>query len=102
MLQVTVNKQYYIIANISIDDVLRNDAHCCIKYIQCKNSKSSISSIIWVQFEDPDIGKQQKQKYKFFNVYQNKDKMWTPIFATECKFPVKKKKQWITRIQFPL
>ena len=32
VLQVTLNKQYDIIANISIDNGLLNGAHCCIKY----------------------------------------------------------------------
>ena len=34
MLLVTVNKQYDIIANVSIDDGLLNGAHCCIKHKQ--------------------------------------------------------------------
>ena len=45
VLQVTVNKQCDIIANISIDGLL-NGAHCCIKYIH-ENSKSHILSVIW-------------------------------------------------------
>ena len=40
VLDVTVNKWYDIIANISIDDGLYNGVYCCIKYIQCENSKS--------------------------------------------------------------
>ena len=56
-----MNKQYGIIANISIDDGLLNGSHCFIKHIQHENGKPSVPSIIWVQSEDPDIGKQQRQ-----------------------------------------
>ena len=58
MLQVTMKKQFYIIANTSIDDGLLNGAHCSIKFIQHENNKPSIPSTIWVKVEDPDIGKQ--------------------------------------------
>ena len=56
VLQVTVNKQFDI-KDISSYFGLLNAAHCCIKYIQHENTKSSIPLIILVQFEDPDFGK---------------------------------------------
>ena len=61
MLQVAVNKQCDIIANISVDDGLLNGAHCSIRCIQHNNSKVSVPSIIWVQFEDPDVDKQRQR-----------------------------------------
>ena len=66
MLKVTVNKQYDIIANLCTNDGLLIGAHYCIIYIQHEHSKSSIPSIIWVQFEDLNIGKQHRQKYKLY------------------------------------
>ena len=89
VLQVTANKQYDIFAIISIDVGLLNGAHCCIKHVQHENNNSPILSIIWVQLEDPDIGKQQRQKYKFLHMHHKKDQLCTPIFAIKCKFAQK-------------
>ena len=62
-------------------------------------SKSDIPSILWVYFEDRDIGITWRQRY--FKFYTDTiHKTWTPIFAVDRQYKVQN--ATVMRTQFPL
>ena len=62
-------------------------------------TKSTIPSILWVYFEDRDIGNFWRHRYyKFYTDTINK--AWTPIFAVDRQFKVQN--ATVMRTQFPL
>ena len=85
-----------------MNDGIINSAECCIKYIETKQDekKKVIPTIIWVQFENEQIGKNHRQKNSY--LYQNKkiNHKWTPITKIHRSFLVKN--IWIHCIQFLL
>jgi len=95
------NEQYDLISNIDVTDGLINGTQCIIKYIQTTNSNNNIFPyIVWVDFQNPDIGSNHRQKYSYLYSTQTKNTQWTPIIKIKRTFIVKD--HWIHRIQFPL
>ena len=68
---ITVNHQYDIIADISVEDGLINGAECCVKYIQLQQNNEPFTAVIWLMFENSKIRKEQCKKYQyiFFQLY---------------------------------
>ena len=95
------NQQYDLINNIDVNDGLINGTQCIIKYIQTTNhNDTTLPFIVWVNFQNPDIGANHRQKYTFLYSKQKTNRQWTPIIKIKRTFIVKD--HWIHRIQFPL
>ena len=64
-LDAAVGAVYIVSCNLSTVDGLINGAVCTIKHIDYRNSKNGIiPSILWVQFEDEQVGQLHRQEYK--------------------------------------
>ena len=98
VLKAAVGLTYIVSVNINTQDGLINGAPCVLKKIH-HITKSEIPSVLWVFFEDKDIGTFWRQRYnKFYN--NSIDKTWTPIFAVDRQFKVRN--GTVMRTQFPL
>ena len=101
VLTVKVGMKYSVSVNVNVEDGLANGATGKVKFIEYKIEGSNRSSIIWMKFNDPQIGKATREKYfqrGFYNSNIQRD--WTPIFEVERTFLYKHK--MYQRIQFPL
>ena len=80
-LDAAVGAVYIVSCNLSTVDGLINGAVCTIKHIDYRNSKNRIiSSTLWVQFEDEQVGLLHRQEYK--NYYGDGiNNTGTPIFT---------------------
>ena len=95
------NQQYDLISNIDVNDGLINGTQCIVKYIQTtKHNDNILPYIVWVDFQNPDIGTNHRQKYTYLYSAHNTNRQWTPIIKIKRTFIVKD--HWIHRIQFPL
>ena len=95
------NQQYDLISNIDVNDGLINGTQCVVKYIQTtKHNDNLIPYIVWVDFQNPDIAVNHRQKYTYLYSAHNTNRQWTPIIKIKRTFTVKD--HWIHRIQFPL
>ena len=95
------NQQYDLISNIDVNDGLINGTQCIVKYIQTtKHNVNILPYIVWVDFQNPDIGTNHHQEYTYLYSAHNTNRQWTPIIKIKRTFIVKD--HWIHRIQFPL
>ena len=95
------NQQYDLISNIDVNDGLINGTQCIVKYIQTtKYNDNILPYIVWVDFQNPDIGTNHRQKYTYLYSAHNTNRQWMPIIKINRTFIVKD--HWIDRIQFPL
>ena len=95
------NQQYDLISNIDVNDGLINGTQCIIKYIQTTHhNDTTLPFIVWVDFQNTDIGTNYCQKYAFLYTKQKTNREWTPIIKIKCTFIVKD--HWIHRLQFPV
>ena len=98
-LPLAVELKYDLTANIDTSDGLTNGATCVLKKIDNRQENTSRPSILWVEFDDENIGCNWRKNYS--HLYNNHDsKAWTPIFDINRTFPIYRKQ--VTRIQFPL
>ena len=81
-------------------DGLINGAICTLKYIDFSHSvKPNIPSILWVQFEDDNVGVLQRNEYKWY--YSDAiDVSWTPIFTQFRETVVRNSR--VIHAQYPL
>ena len=99
-LNVGIGLRYEVVANIAVEDGLTNGAGCVLKKIERKMDTTNRPSILWVQFDNENIGKDQRRSYRRFYT-NNIDKQWTPLFDIKRNFSVRKNVNAM-RIQFPL
>ena len=102
-LVIVVDMIYDLTVNVNTEDGLANGASCVIKYIDYRKANNSRPSIIWVQFDDPQIGVQRRKQYRrFYN--EHIAESWTPVFDIERTFVYGhvSKNATIQRIQLPL
>ena len=86
-------------ANVDVEDGLTNGATSVVKQIDFRIEGTNRLSIIWVLFDDPQVGRTTLEKYrKLYNSSILKD--WTPVFDVQRTFIVNYKTN--QRIQFPL
>ena len=79
-LDTAVDCVYIILCNLSTNDGLINGAICTIKHIDFNNSvNDNIPSIIWVLFEDMEVGQLHRYHNKHY-MYGNISHTWTPIY----------------------
>ena len=101
LLTVAVGMIYDITINVNVADGLTNGSTCVVKFIEYKMEGTDRPSIIWVLFQDPQIGQSTREKFSNRGLYStNIDKAWTPIFDIERTFIYNFKTY--QRIQFPL
>ena len=98
-LHIGLDLKYEIVLNVNIEDGLTNGASCTVKCVQVPPDKKT-RGVIWMQFEDNDIGKNMRalgrNKYK-----PGIDPSWTPIVPETRKFTVGRNNE-VARTQFPL
>ena len=98
-LHIGLGLKYEIVLNVNTADGLTNGASCTVKCVQVPPNKKA-RGVIWVQFEDNDIGKStralSRNKYK-----PGIDPSWTPIVPETRKFTVGRNNE-VARTQFPL
>ena len=101
LLTVAVGMIYDITVNVNVADGLTNGSTCVVKFIEYKMEGTDRPSIIWVLFQDSQIGQSTREKFLNRGLYStNIDKAWTPIFDIERTFIYNFKTY--QRIQFPL
>ncbi|MCG8077008.1 MAG: AAA family ATPase, partial [Candidatus Thiodiazotropha taylori] len=100
-LTVAVGMIYVMTVNVYVEDGLTNGSTGVVKYIEYKMEGTNRPSVIWMLFDDPQIGKLTRQKYLQRGFYHSNIKQeWTPVFDVERTFMYKYK--MYQRIQFPL
>ena len=87
-------------ANVDVEDGLTNGATGVVKHIDFRwMERTNRSSIIWILFDDPRVGRAIREKNKtFHNASIHSD--WTPVFETQRTFIVNYKT--FQRSQFPV
>ena len=100
-IHIALDHQYDLVTiNVNVEDGLINGAECCVRYITKNKNNPDFPAIIWVEFEDKNIGKEHRKKYKFLYDKDIRSTFWTPIFAVKPAFKVIS--VWVHRVQFPL
>ena len=98
-LHIALGLKYEIVLNINTADGLTNGASCTVKCVQVPVDKKA-RGVIWVQFEDDDIGRNtralSRNRYK-----RGINPSWTPIVPEMRKFTVGRNNE-VARTQFPL
>ena len=90
-----------IALNVRTDDSLTNGASNVIRLVQLYQPKKP-SGIIWVRFDDEDVGKKTRQENRRLYV-QGIQATWTPIKSITSQFAVgRTRSAQVMRKQFPL
>ena len=98
-LHIALGLKYEIVLNINTADGLTNGASCTVKCVQVPVDKKA-RGVIWVQFEDDDIGRNTRASNR--NRYKpGIDPSWTPVVPEMRKFTVGRNNE-VARTQFPL
>ncbi|XP_053388707.1 uncharacterized protein LOC128551815 [Mercenaria mercenaria] len=100
-LLVVVGMIYDLTVNVDTEDGLANGASCNVKHLEYKQVETNRPSVIWVQFDEANVGNETRIKYKnrgFCHTEINHN--WTLIFDIERSLTYNKKT--FERIQFPL
>lgn len=99
---VTIGAKYDLTTNINVIDGMPNGADCVVQKVDYRVINSTRPSIIWVSFQDSDIGHNQRNEFAHLFT-DNIDKTWTPILEITRQFKISKKHQYqILRRQYPL
>ena len=101
-LSIAENLPAELCINVDVTDGMTNGTPCTVKKLDYRVQGSTRCSIIWVQFEESDIGKTCRTKYKHLNT-SDILQAWTPILEVTRSFPFNYYKSFhVTRRQFPL
>ena len=100
-LKLAVGQRTEIATNVRTDDGLTNGARNIIKLVRLTNENTP-SGIIWVLFDQEDVGKKTRQENR--NLYvRGILSTWTPIKPVTTQFAVgRNKSAQVIRKQFPL
>ena len=101
-LKLAINVPAEITNNVSVKDGITNGASCIVKKFDFRVQNSSRVSIVWVQFDDKNIGQEQRTEYA--RLYGSGiDKNWTPILEITRIFTIKLNGSFqVKRRQFPV
>ncbi|CAG2257671.1 unnamed protein product [Mytilus edulis] len=101
-LEVAENTYYEITANLDTTDGLINGASCKMMKVEINQISEYASGILWVQFEDQNIGKQHRRENR--RLYKSCHlKEWTPLEPVSKSFAAGNKGEaQIQRSQFPI
>ncbi|XP_071810917.1 uncharacterized protein [Apostichopus japonicus] len=100
-LPIAVENKYETVVNVDVDDGITNGSSCVVKKLQYLDSNNPRPSIIWVQFDNLEAGREARCRYRQY-YSPDIDVKWTPIFAIKRTFLVTKRKVMAVRQQFPL
>lgn len=101
-LELAIGERTEIAVNIRTDDGMTNGAGNVIKKIQ-RNKSSTPSGIVWVQFDQADVGEKTRQKINDIIYVPGIDQSWTPIKPVTITFAVgRNRTAQVVRKQFPL
>ena len=90
------------IINVSVCDGMTNGAECTIEKIDYRVPSSNRPSVIWVLFQDSNIGRHYSREYSHLYNEQIQHN-WTPILEVTRQFRLYKRNQvQVLRRQFPL
>ena len=101
-LQIAEGERTEIAINVKTDDGLTNGASNIIKLVQL-HQPDKLSGIIWVQFDQQDVGRKTRHKNRQLYRQSNIERTWTPIKPVTTQFAVgRNMSAQIVRKQFPL
>lgn len=102
MLFLVIGVPAEITNNVNVQDGITNGASCTVKLFDYRVEGSTRCSIIWVQFDDDNIGKELRREYaRLFKTYI--EKTWTPILEITRQFKIQMNGSYhVKRRQFPL
>ena len=101
-LRLVINFEVEITNNVNVKDGVTNGSSCTVKKFDYRVPNSERVSIVWVEFEDRDTGKELRADYS--HLYRHGiDKHWTPIIEVTRLFTIKMNNIFqVKRKQFPL
>lgn len=102
-LMIVENLPDEICLNIGVKDGLTNGYSCTVKKLDFRVENSNRCSIIWVEFENRQIGSKTRTKYA--HLYTSTfNKTWTPIIEITRNFNIGQNRTnaCVIRRQFPL
>ena len=101
LFQTAVGLRNEMTVNVDVEDGLVNGAACETKHIEF-SSATNKAEVIWVLFQDPQIGSKLRRECK--HMYKrNIDPSWTPVKKVSKEFPVGRYNcAEIRRTQFPI
>ena len=67
-LDIVVNMIYDLTVNVNTEDGLANGATCVLKFIDYRQAGTPRPSILWVQFDDPQIGVREGYNIRDFTM----------------------------------
>ena len=99
---ITAGGKYDLTTNVSVSDGMTNGAECALKEIDYKVENCDRPTIIWVLFDELDVGKcSHKENGHLFE--ENRDKNWTPILDITRQLKISNRSNiCVLRRQFPL
>ena len=101
-LHIAEGERSEIAINVRTDDGLTNGASNIIKLVQL-HQPDKPSGIIWVQFDQQDVGSKTRHKNRQLYRQSNIERTWTPIKPVTTQFAVgRNRSAQIVRKQFPL
>lgn len=102
MLFLVIGVPAEITNNVNVQDGITNGASCTVKLFDYRVEGSTRCSIIWVQFDDDNIGKELRSEYaRLFKT--DIEKTWTPILEITKQFKIQMNGSYhVKRRQFPL
>ena len=101
-LRVAEGERTEIALNVRTDDGLTNGANNVVKHVKL-NQPNKPSGIIWVEFDDEDVGRKTRQENRHLYRREGIQPTWTPIKPVTTQFAVgRTKSAQVIRKQFPL
>ena len=101
-LQVAEGERTEIALNVRTDDGLTNGASSVVKCVKL-NQANKPSGIIWVEFDDQDVGRKTRHENRHLYNTDGIQPTWTPIKPVTTQFAVgRTKSAQVVRKQFPL
>ena len=101
-LQVAEGERTEIALNVRKDDGLTNGASSVVKCVKL-NQPNKPSGIIWVEFDDADVGRKTRHENRHLYNIEGIQQTWTPIKPVTTQSAVgRTKSAQVVRKQFPL
>ena len=76
--------------NLDVHDGMTNSTSCTVKIIEYRIETTKRPSVIWVKFDDLDIGREGRRKYHY--LYHHKSLLTLPQFMTSSWSPMLEQK----------
>ena len=100
-LHLAIGERYDISVNVNVADGLANGASGVLQKASLTKAHNTSSGILWVLFDNPQVGQQARQSHNRIYRQQGVQPDWTPIVPTTRAFTVSRRIT-VKRTQFPL